>query len=70
LFLKKGIYFIGIEWLCTEQTKQNGLKVGMILNKEQKPNTFYRYPLKNWMPHLTNSDGENHNIMLKIKLLQ
>ncbi|MBS1640546.1 MAG: hypothetical protein JSR12_10865 [Bacteroidetes bacterium] len=70
LFLRKGIYFIGIEWLCTEQTKQNGLRVGILMSKQQIQQTFYQHSNRKWVKDTVTVDGESENIMLKIKLLQ
>lgn len=70
LFIPKGNYYIAVEWLCTEQTKQNGLRVGIVMSKQQTQQTFYQHSNRKWVKDIVTVDGESENIMLKIKLLQ
>jgi hypothetical protein len=68
LYLKKGTYYAGIEWLSTSQTSENQLEIGEIANKRQEQKTYIKFANRSWRQQTCNNGCTN--IMIKLKLLQ
>lgn len=68
LFVQKGKYYVAIEWLCTEQSKQNELKIGLSKNKNFGANTYWSFT-NGWRQTKCLNDVCT-NLMIKTKILQ